>query len=178
MKTTALLTFVLLPTAWLVAQSAAPRNSNPTSPRFTQTAPPEPGQSLATMFGGSYSGEGAAAPAATQPGTMARGFYNALATTVPRVSPKEQELNRQISAATRDLRSPDEGKRLTAEETLQTSLEQLFDERTTTREQQISDLENRLQKLRDQLEARKQKKAEIVRLRLQTLINEANGLSL
>ena len=54
----------------------------------------------------------------------------------------------------------------------------MFDERTTTREQQISDLENRLQKLRDQLEARKQKKAEIVRLRLQTLINEANGLSL
>ena len=44
------------------------------------------------------------------------------------------------------------------------------------REKQISDVEARVKKLRDQIEKRKKAKDDIVSLRLKTIVNEADGL--
>ncbi len=70
--------------------------------------------------------------------------------------------------------SPD--KRAQAQQELQTALEALFEIRTKSRESQIAALQKRLETLRQQLNERTAKKVEIVRLRVQTLVNEANGL--
>lgn len=176
MKLPALLTLLAIP-AVLFAQSSQ------------QSTPP------VTTFDFSFPGQTATSPAANPftpatPGQAANvpqarigyplssttsGFYSGLR---GRVSKEEHTLNQKIAAATNDLRSADADKQAQAEASLQDALEELFDVRTGTRETQIKDLEERLQRLRDQLEARKAKKREIVKLRLQTIVNEANGLSL
>ena len=92
------------------------------------------------------------------------------------VDKRESGLNRRVAEATRKLNSDDEQKRAEALKELEDALEELFDVRTESREKQIADLEKRLQTLRTQLTDRKTKKAEIVRLRIQTVVNEANGL--
>lgn len=89
----------------------------------------------------------------------------------------EIELQNGISLAISQIAASDELVRKTGIKDLESSLDKLFDVRTSSREAQIADLETRLKKLRDQLEERKNRKTEIVGLRLQTILNEANGLS-
>lgn len=55
-------------------------------------------------------------------------------------------------------------------------LQRYFDRDLERREQEIADVEGRVKRLRDQIEKRKAAKKEIVRLRLQTMVNEAEGL--
>lgn len=88
-----------------------------------------------------------------------------------------REVSRRISKAVAGLKSDDAAKRDAARADLEKATGELFDLRTKSREKQITDLEKRLRVLRDQLNARTEKKAEIVRLRIQTLVNEANGLA-
>lgn len=92
-------------------------------------------------------------------------------------SAEEARVDSEIQQATRNLKSSDSTKKLAAEDNLRVALEKLFDLRSGSRESKIEDLEVRLKKLRGQLEERKLKKDEIVELRVQTVVNEANGLT-
>ncbi len=82
----------------------------------------------------------------------------------------------QIDSAVRDLKSDDDEKKAAAEDKLREAVEGMFDLRSKSREAQIKDLEKRINSLRDQLQQRRDKKAEICRLHAQTLVNQANGL--
>jgi len=55
-------------------------------------------------------------------------------------------------------------------------LEKWFKRDLERRENQISEIETRVKKLRDQIDKRKKAKDEIINLRLKTIVNEANGL--
>jgi hypothetical protein len=55
-------------------------------------------------------------------------------------------------------------------------LDKSFERDMQRREKQISDVEARIKKLRDQIEKRKKAKDDIISLRLKTIVNEADGL--
>jgi hypothetical protein len=55
-------------------------------------------------------------------------------------------------------------------------LEQSFNRDLEHREREVSEIESRVKKLREQIERRKKAKDEIVSLRLKTIINETEGL--
>lgn len=74
-------------------------------------------------------------------------------------------------------RATSEEDKQAAEDLAKEKLGELFDLKTESREREISDLEKRLAEMRDQLEKRIDAKGQIVRLRLQTVVNEANGLT-
>ena len=94
------------------------------------------------------------------------------------------EFSRKLRAAERSVnefterlkRTPPEERSAVTKE-LESALQHLFDVRTQMRESQIADLEKRIQTLRTQLQERVEKMPEIVQLRLQTLVNDANGLT-
>lgn len=94
-----------------------------------------------------------------------------------RMGTQEVELLKGVNLAISKIAADDGAVREAGMKDLESSLDKLFDVRTSSREAQIADLETRLKKLRDQLEERKNRKTEIVDLRLQTILNEANGLS-
>lgn len=85
--------------------------------------------------------------------------------------------SRKVDDATRKLSAASGDDIADAEAALEDALTELFDQKTAVREKQIADLEKQLATLRDQLDQRIDQKARIVRLRLQTLKNEANGLT-
>ncbi len=90
-------------------------------------------------------------------------------------SPSQQEIAvQQLSEKLQ--RAPAEQREEIAA-SLKQELSQLFDTRTAEREAQIKQLEERIQSLREQLNKRVEVKDEIIQLRLQTLVNEANGLT-
>lgn len=90
---------------------------------------------------------------------------------------KSAEATQRMSQATAMLKSESQEERVQAKKDLSAALTELFEIMTESREQQISDLEKRLKKMREQLEERNDRKKEIVDLRLQTMVNEANGLT-
>src|SRR6202035_763882 len=55
-------------------------------------------------------------------------------------------------------------------------LEKSFTHDLERREQEVSDIESRVKKLRDQIDKRRKAKDEIISLRLKTIINETQGL--
>lgn len=94
-----------------------------------------------------------------------------------RMGPEETELMQGINQAASKIASKELSVQEAGMKELESGLDKLFDVRTSARESQIAELETRLKKLRGQLEERKSRKSEIVDLRLQTILNEANGLS-
>ena len=95
----------------------------------------------------------------------------------PEHQKKSAEATERMSKATQLLKSDSKDERTEAKKDLAAALTDLFDVMTESREQQIDELERRLQKMREQLEERNDRKQEIVDLRLQTIVNEANGLT-
>lgn len=86
--------------------------------------------------------------------------------------------SREVEKAIAKLKESDAGPaRQAAQKLVEQKLSELFDLKTKSREEQISALEKRLVEMRSQLEKRADQKNDIVRLRLQTLVNDANGLS-
>lgn len=83
----------------------------------------------------------------------------------------------QVNSLTKRLGQVPRNSRASVAAELEVALNRLFDARTQMRESQIADLERRIETLRAQLRERVSRKQEIVQLRLQTLINEANGLA-
>lgn len=90
---------------------------------------------------------------------------------------KSAEATQRMSKATELLKSESEDDRVQAKTDLTVALTDLFEVMTDSREEQIEDLEKRLTKMREQLEERNAEKQQIVNLRLQTIVNEANGLT-
>lgn len=83
----------------------------------------------------------------------------------------------RVKSLTRRLGQVPRDSRASVAAELEIALNRLFDSRTQMRESQIANLERRIETLRTQLRERVSKKQDIVQLRLQTLINEANGLA-
>ncbi|MEO2035452.1 MAG: hypothetical protein ABGZ35_25515 [Planctomycetaceae bacterium] len=92
-------------------------------------------------------------------------------------APQLEAAERSVSALTEKLKRGTADERQAVQNELEAALGNLFDIRTAMREEQIARLENRIQTLRNQMLERVEKKVEIVRLRLQTLVYEANGLA-
>lgn len=88
------------------------------------------------------------------------------------------QASREVESAVAKLKkaTSDDDKKA-AEEIVKEKLGELFDLKTASREREITALEKRLAEMRNQLEKRSDEKNQIVRLRLQTLVNEANGLT-
>ena len=93
------------------------------------------------------------------------------------VSPEEVEADKSLRNAMETLKSgKDEESRNRAKEIIHAALAKQFDHDFARREQELVDLEQRVTMLRRQLEKRKAAKDSIVELRLQTLVNESEGL--
>jgi hypothetical protein len=83
----------------------------------------------------------------------------------------------EIHKLTRQLRdTEDEAKKPDLTKKLEAAVAKHFDEDMKVRETELTKLEERLKKLRGQLERRTKAKAEIIQLQLKVLINEAEGL--
>jgi chromosome segregation ATPase len=82
-----------------------------------------------------------------------------------------------LQTAVEKLRTAKEGpeKEAATKEVMQ-QLEKSFTSDLERREQEVSEIESRVKKLRDQIEKRKKAKDEIISLRLKTIINETQGL--
>ncbi len=70
----------------------------------------------------------------------------------------------------------DETKKAELTKKLETAVTKSFDEDMKARETELTRLEERLNKLKDQLDRRRRAKADIIQLQLKVLANEAEGL--
>src|SRR5262245_37031119 len=83
----------------------------------------------------------------------------------------------EISQLVKQLRdTTDEAKKAELTKKLETAVGKHFDEDMKVREAELARLEERLKKLKDQLERRRKAKAEILQLHVKVLVNEAEGL--
>lgn len=86
-------------------------------------------------------------------------------------------LESQIHKAAEELRDAEGDEAKTkAGENLRGVLDQYFEEDLKNRQEAVGDLEQRLQKLKAQLERRREKKQEIIDLQMKIAKNEAEGL--
>jgi hypothetical protein len=93
------------------------------------------------------------------------------------MSPEEMEEFRDLQKAVEKLKSAkNDAEKTSATSEISKLLEKSFQHDLERREHQVSDIEARVKKLRDQIEKRKKAKDEIVSLRLKTIVNEADGL--
>jgi hypothetical protein len=70
----------------------------------------------------------------------------------------------------------DDAKKADLTKKLESAVTQSFDEDMKARETELTKLEERLKKLKDQLERRRKAKTDIIQLQLKVLANEAAGL--
>lgn len=93
------------------------------------------------------------------------------------LSAEEAEEQQKLAEATGLLHSSrDEAVRQKATDTIHEQLNAQFDRDLKRREQELADIEARLKALREQVDRRKAARDRIVELRLNTIINEADGL--
>ena len=94
------------------------------------------------------------------------------------ISPEELAEMQEYQSALQVLRADDrtDEQKAAAKEALAKLVEKQFTRDLETREKEITELEARTKKLREQFEKRKTAKAEIIALRLKTLQNEIDGL--
>ena len=89
----------------------------------------------------------------------------------------ELEASRKLQAAVQSLKTGnDEAARKVSADVIQQQLTTQFESDLKQREKELAEVEQRVKTLREQLDKRKAAQAEIINLRLQTLVNEANGL--
>ncbi len=90
---------------------------------------------------------------------------------------EEIEAAKKLQEAIRLLNnSKEEAEREKAALTIQTQLTWQFDRDLKQREKELAEVEKRVKTLREQLNKRRNAQGDIIKLRLQTLVNEANGL--
>jgi hypothetical protein len=93
------------------------------------------------------------------------------------IPPEELEASKKLQAAVQSLKTgKDEAARKAAADVIQQQLTTQFESDLKQREKELAEVEQRVKTLREQLDKRKSAQAEIINLRLQTLVNEANGL--
>jgi len=93
------------------------------------------------------------------------------------IPPEELEAVLKQQAAIHQLSTgKDEEARKAAVDTIQQQLTTQFETDLKQREKELAEVEQRVKTLGEQLDKRKAAQADIIKLRLQTLINDANGL--
>ena len=93
------------------------------------------------------------------------------------IPPEELEAQKTLQAAIQELTNgKDEETRKAAADTVQQQLTTQFEADLKQREKELAEVEQRVKSLREQLDKRKAAQADIINLRLQTLVNNANGL--
>ena len=98
-------------------------------------------------------------------------------TVMEPIPQEELELSRKLQATVHSLKTgKDEAARKAAADVIQQQLTTQFESDLKQREKELAEVEQRVKTLREQLDKRKAAQAEIINLRLQTLVNEANGL--
>ena len=103
----------------------------------------------------------------------ARGRYFAAA----QLSSEAREFQNQMQQLTQRLReAKDEATKADLTKQLETAVDKYFDEDMKSRETQLSQLEERVTKLRAQLDRRRKAKDEITKLQTKVLVNDADGL--
>ena len=92
--------------------------------------------------------------------------------------PKEElEASKKLHEAIQSLKTGmDDAARKAAADIIQQQLTMQFESDLKQREKELVEVEQRVKSLREQLDKRKAAQADIVNLRLQTLVNDANGL--
>jgi hypothetical protein len=104
------------------------------------------------------------------PRPMARAFSH-------RMSEEEsQEMEAFDQALSRLKSAKDDAAKTAATKELSQSLEKLFQRDLEQREHQVTEIEARVKKLREQIDKRKKAKDDILSLHLKTIINESEGL--
>lgn len=81
---------------------------------------------------------------------------------------------RQMAEKLRD--SEDDAEKEKAQQKLASLLGEYFDQDMTRRQEELTELEQRLEKLRAQLKRREEKRQEIIDLQIKVAVNEADGL--
>ena len=93
------------------------------------------------------------------------------------IPPEELEAFKKLQAAIQQLSTgKDDETRKAAADTIQQQLTTQFEADLKQREKELEEVEQRVKSLREQLDKRKAAQADIINLRLQTLVNNANGL--
>jgi len=82
----------------------------------------------------------------------------------------------EVARLAHQLREADDDKKADLTKDLETAIDKYFDEDMQARESELTKLEERLTKLRSQMERRRKAKGEIIQLQLKVLVNEAEGL--
>lgn len=100
-----------------------------------------------------------------------------LETVYEPIPPEELDARKKLQAAIQELSSgKDEESRKAAADTVRQQLTTQFEADLKRREKELEEVEQRVKSLREQLDKRKAAQADIISLRLQTLVNNANGL--
>ena len=90
---------------------------------------------------------------------------------------EELEASKKLQAAVQSLKTgKDVAAREAAADVIQQQLTTQFESDLKQREKELAEVEQRVKTLRGQLDNRKAAQADIINLRLQTLVNQANGL--
>ena len=90
---------------------------------------------------------------------------------------EELQAMQKLQAAVQSLRTgKDDAARKAAADVIQQQLTAQFEIDLKQREKELTEVEQRVKTLREQLDKRKTAQADIINLRLQTLVNDANGL--
>ena len=90
---------------------------------------------------------------------------------------EELQARQKLQAAVQSLRTgKDDAARKAAADVIQQHLTAQFETDLKQREKELTEVEQRVKTLREQLDKRKAAQADIINLRLQTLVNDANGL--
>ena len=93
-----------------------------------------------------------------------------------RMTKAERELNQKVRKFLAEVKQADDSQaEAAATKNLRETLVKLFDERMKHREKEIESLKKRLQELQSKNNARKNKRDEIVDLKLKSMVNEAKG---
>ena len=114
----------------------------------------------------------------SSPAMRPRRLTRTVIETVMEPIPQEElELSRKLQAAVHSLKTgKDEAARKAAADVIQQQLTTQFESDLKQREKELAEVEQRVKTLREQLNKRKASQAVIIDLRLQTLVNEADGL--
>src|SRR5262245_33112468 len=122
-----------------------------------------PLNALTQQPGGVGGGAGFGAPYGLPGGSVAN-------PAAGRTRPETSKLVAELRDAT------EEAKKTEITKKLETAVTKFFDEDQKAREAELTKLEERLKKLRAQLDRRSKAKADIIQLQLKVLVNEAEGL--
>jgi hypothetical protein len=183
----------LLSRAWAqtpgTAQTPKTAQTPTTKPTYSEDRP----KSSEAEAGATYGAQPpAAAPAPPAPpqrwgsrGGLGRGMGRGMGMGMMRgrgpfphpMSEEEMQEFEALSQAVEKFKSAkNDAEKTSATNEISQVLEKWFKRDLQRRENQISEIETRVKKLRDQIEKRKKAKDDIINLRVKTIINEANGL--